>query len=137
MVLFAPSVLELPRGSVRQCVPASLGVPWLRFNAREEPTASLQMNRLNLRNTRSMFTTSGEFPIILEESMAHTQSSEGKNRKITACNWLPLGTLGYGDRLCSKSSPDTASFAAPFGIVGNYWPLRSQESSLRLSIQSS
>ena len=69
VVLFAPPVLELPRGSVRPCVRVSLGVPSIRFNARGEPTASLPMNRLSLRNNRSKFKTSGELPIILGESM--------------------------------------------------------------------
>ena len=69
---FVCAFLPSPNCRVVGCVRACLArVTWLRFNARGEPTASLQMNRLRLRNNRSKVKTAGELPIILEESMEY------------------------------------------------------------------
>ena len=50
------------------------------------------MNRLSLRNNRLKFKTSGELPVIWEESIEEYTSNEWKqNRKImSTCNWLDL-----------------------------------------------
>ena len=40
------------------------------------------------------FETSGELPILLEESIEHTQDALKQNRKMSTCNWLDLESLG-------------------------------------------
>ena len=54
------------------------------------------MNWLSLRNNRLKLETSGELPIILEESIAEYTPTEWKqNWKImSTCNWLDLESLG-------------------------------------------
>jgi hypothetical protein len=61
------------------------------------------MNRLDLRNNRLKFRTSGKQPIFFEESIQYI-SNRRKNRKMSTCNWLDLETLGF---LCPEISPDT------------------------------
>ena len=56
--------------------------------------SSLQKNRLSLRNNRLKFETSGEIPIILEESIEYASIEWKQNRKMWTCNRLDLQTLG-------------------------------------------
>ena len=51
----------------------------------------VQMNRLSLRNNRLKLETSGELPIILEESMEEHISTEWKQ------NWKLLITYGLAE----------------------------------------
>ena len=53
-------------------VPHTLSV--VQEYIREGPVVSLQMNRLSWRNKRLKFKTSGNLPIILEESIEYTSN---------------------------------------------------------------
>ena len=54
----------------------------------------LQMNWLSLRNNQLKFETSGELPIILEESIEYTSNEWKQNRKMSTCHRLDLESLG-------------------------------------------
>ena len=51
------------------------------------------MNRLSSRNNRLKFTTSGDLPIILEESIEYTSNEWKKHQNMPTCNRLDLESL--------------------------------------------
>ena len=54
----------------------------------------LQMNRLSSRNNWLKFKTSGDLPIVLEESIEYTSNEWKQNRKMSTCDRLDLESLG-------------------------------------------
>lgn len=74
-----------------------------------ETTSSYKWSSRVWEITGSKFKTSGNLLIIVEESMESAKmlyfESTKKSWKITTCDWLDLGTLGF-KRLCPKISLD-------------------------------
>ena len=54
----------------------------------------LGKNRLSLKNNQLKFETSGELPIILEDSIEYTSNEWKQNRKMSTCDRLGLESLG-------------------------------------------
>ena len=61
------------------------------------------MKQLSLRNNRLEFKTAGKLPIILEVFIEYAITKE--NRKMSTCNRLDLGILGYRLVIMPKNLP--------------------------------
>ena len=70
------------------------------------------MSRLSLRNNPLKFKIAGKLLLTLEESIEYTQFNK-EDRKMSTCNRLDSGTLGYG-WLYPKISWDIAPVGSEF-----------------------